>query len=65
MTRRRPPELNRWRDARRAAAKAAKVARERYDAQMLFPGWFGPPAQSPQPQRLSPSPESFQPKPSP
>lgn len=39
MSRRRPPESNRWRDARRAAAKAAKAAGKRLDAQLVFPGW--------------------------
>lgn len=48
MSRRRPPEANRWRDARRAATKAARAASKRCEAQMVFPGW-GPPPQRPRP----------------
>lgn len=37
MSRRKHPSANRFRDARRAAAR---LARKRSGGQMLFPGWF-------------------------
>lgn len=48
MTRQRSPSANRFRDARRAAAK---IARKRQGGQMLFP-WFDTPAAVPD--RVSP-----------
>jgi len=43
MSRKRPPNANRFRDARRVAARKA---RRDSSGQLTFPGWFDAPAET-------------------